>query len=57
MPIISLDYTFYYDWNQNMETIIKEIGYWRYYAASLTPLILYSICLPIILLGEVNLII
>ena len=55
IPIISIDYEFYYDWNNNIEEIIKPIGYWRYILASLVPIIMYLISLPIILLGEIQL--
>jgi len=55
MPISSIDDTFYDDWNQEIEALIKRIGYLRYLLASLIPAILYLICLPILLLGELQL--
>jgi len=51
IPGTILHNDFYHVWHENLVQIVKNIGYWRYYAASLIPFILYLICLPIISLG------
>ena len=54
IPGTIIDNDFYHVWHQNLVTLVTNIGYWRFYAASLVPSIMYLICLPIILLGEVK---
>ena len=55
IPGTIIDNDFYHSWNSKLVELVTNIGYFRFYLASLVPSIMYLICLPIIYLGELQL--